>query len=182
MLTAIFSLALLQAGAAEAPSDTSATQPSTAAPTSTCTTIGHQGFDFWVGEWEVYPNGQDTKVADSRIERVHNGCAVIENWMPLSGQSGTSLNHYDVSGQRWHQKWVGSVPGAVEFVGGLVGGQMVLTGNWPSPSAPHALVRMTYTKNEDGSVRQHGESSTDHGLSWQTAFDFIYRPRNPSES
>jgi len=36
---------------------------------------------------------------------------------------------------------------------------------------------MSYTANEDGSVRQFGESSTDHGVSWQSAFDFTYRPK-----
>lgn len=36
---------------------------------------------------------------------------------------------------------------------------------------------MTYTTNPDGSVRQHGESSTDHGVSWQSSFDLLYRPK-----
>ncbi len=153
-----------------------ATVPS--APQS-CDSGANAGFDFWVGEWDVFPAGGDGKVGTSRIERVHNGCAVIEHWMPLTGQTGTSLNHYDASSGVWKQKWVGSSPGAVEFSGGVTNGRMVLTGNWPSPQFPHALVRMTYTKNDDGSVRQFGESSTDHGVSWQTAFDFIYRPKTP---
>ncbi|QUL38572.1 hypothetical protein [Erythrobacter sp. JK5] len=154
--------------------------PPPPAPPPPCASEGHAGFDFWVGEWEVYPNGRDTKVAESRIERKHNGCAVIENWMPLSGQGGTSLNHYDAATGQWHQKWVGSAPGAVEFVGGTTERGMVLTGNWPSPQAPHTLVRMTYTTRDDGSVRQFGEASTDHGVSWQASFDFIYRPRQES--
>ncbi len=174
MLESLAVFLLLQSAGGE----TSAPPP---AP-PTCTTEAHAGFDFWVGEWEVFPNGQDRKVAESRIERKHNGCAIIENWMPLNGQGGTSLNHYDAASGRWNQKWVGSSPGAVEFVGGVVEGKMVLTGNWPSPGAPQTLVRMTYTANEDGSVRQHGEASTDHGLSWQTAFDFIYRPKDPDET
>ncbi|MDA0819775.1 MAG: hypothetical protein O3C52_05905 [Proteobacteria bacterium] len=47
----------------------------------------------------------------------------------------------------------------------------------PSPGALHTLVRMSYTVNEDGSVRQFGEPSTDHGVSWQSAFDFTCRPK-----
>lgn len=173
MLTFLTTLAMLQAAPATAP----AAQP--AAPPA-CDKVVHAGFDFWVGEWDVYPNGQETKVADSRIERKHNGCAVIENWMPLSGRTGSSLNHYDVASGRWHQKWVGSSPGAVEFTGGVVDGKMVLTGYWPGANGPgqDALVRMSYTRNEDGSVRQHGEASTDHGISWQTSFDFLYRPKD----
>ncbi|MCK0128219.1 hypothetical protein [Erythrobacter sp. F6033] len=150
---------------------------SAATPPPSCDSEAHAGFDFWVGQWDVYPNGQETKVAESRIERSHNGCAVVENWMPASGQTGTSLNHYDKQAGVWRQKWVGSSPGAVEFTGGVVDGQMVLIGNWPSPSAPHSLVRMTYSKEEGGAVRQFGEVSTDHGLTWQTSFDFLYRPK-----
>ena len=169
MLLSLSAILLLQSAPAETPA------PPAAPPA--CDTEGHAGLDFWVGEWDVYPNGRDTKVADSKIERKHNGCAVLENWMPLRGQGGTSLNHFDAESGQWYQKWVGSSPGAVEFVGGVTDGRMVLTGNWPSPGAPQTLIRMSYSKNEDGSVRQHGEASTDHGLSWQTSFDFIYRPK-----
>ena len=169
MLLSLSAVLLLQSTSAETPA-----QP--AAPPA-CDTEGHAGFDFWVGDWDVFPNGRDTKVANSKIERKHDGCAVLENWMPLRGQGGTSLNHFDAESGQWYQKWVGSSPGAVEFVGGVTDGKMVLTGNWPQPGAPHTLIRMSYSKIEDGSVRQHGEASTDHGLSWQTSFDFIYRPK-----
>ena len=48
---------------------------------------------------------------------------------------------------------------------------MVISGKWGGP-----LVRMSYSKNADGSVRQHGEQSTDEGKTWATSFDFTYRP------
>lgn len=55
---------------------------------------------------------------------------------------------------------------------------MVLVGNWKGVNGPgkDAIIRMSYSKNADGSVRQLGEQSTDHGLSWQPNFDFTYRP------
>ncbi len=167
-------LLVLQASGADA-----SQQPATpAAPPPNCQTEKHAGFDFWLGEWDVYSASDlETKVANSRIERKHNGCAVLENWMPLSGAGGTSLNHYDTAAGQWKQKWVGSAPIAVEFTGGVADGAMVLVGNWPSPTVPHLLIRMTFTPKEDGSVRQHGEASSDHGLTWQTSFDFLYRPK-----
>ena len=177
MLTTI--LALIAQQAAQVP-PTEPTPPHPA-PAPACTSELHGQFDFWVGEWDVEPNGRDTLVAHSRIEKKHGGCAIVETWMPLRGLGGTSLNHVDPQTGIWHQKWVGSAPGAVEFTGGLTDGTMVLTGNWPSPNAPHQLIRMSYTPNEDGSVRQHGEASTDHGLTWQTSFDFIYRPKETRE-
>ena len=57
-------------------------------------------------------------------------------------------------------------------------GKMVLTGYWSGvgPNGEDGLIRMTYTPSNDSSVRQHGELSLDHGLSWSDSFDFIYRP------
>lgn len=175
-MTAEFITALLVAQAAPVPPPPVVTPPSVSPPA--CDSEGHAGFDFWVGEWNVYGANREQMVARSTIVRRHNGCAVIEHWQPLRGQGGTSLNSYDAASGQWHQKWVGSSPGAVDFIGGVVERKMVLTGNWPSPQVPHQLIRMTYTANEDGSVRQFGEGSTDHGLTWTTSFDFLYRPRS----
>ena len=60
---------------------------------------------------------------------------------------------------------------------------MVLTGHWANVVAKgqDGLIRMTYTPKPDGSVRQHGEQSIDHGLTWATSFDFIYKPRKAGE-
>lgn len=142
-----------------------------------CAAAEYAQFDFWVGEWDVYPTGKDKKVAESRIEKLYNGCAVRENWMPLSGQAGGSLNSFDRDTAQWRQIWVDSNGGWVEFKGGLEGKAMVLTGLWRHAGGPgkHALTRMTYTRGEDGSVRQLGEQSTDSGKNWQPSFDFTYR-------
>ncbi|MGN3973398.1 hypothetical protein [Tsuneonella sp. SYSU-LHT278] len=135
-------------------------------------------FDFWVGEWDVYPNGKDVQVARSKVEKLYSGCAVRENWMPLKGGGGGSLNAFDPVSGLWHQTWVGSAPGSVHFTGGPSGDRMVLTGRWKGsgPNGEDGLARMTYSRL-DGSVRQQGEFSGDHGLTWQTTFDLIYRPR-----
>jgi hypothetical protein len=147
-------------------------------PPPACDTAGHRAFDFWVGEWDVYPSGGDTLVAHSRIEKLYAGCAIRENWMPLKGAGGGSLSNLDPATGRWHQTWVASAPGRVEFEGGPVDGAMVMTGYWANLNGPgkDALVRMTYSKLPDGSVRQFGQASTDHGVTWQTSFDFSYRP------
>lgn len=153
-----------------------------APPPAPCADAPHAAFDFWVGEWDVYPNGKDTLVAHSKIEKLYGGCAIRENWMPLKGSGGGSLSNLDPGTGRWHQTWIGSAPGRVEFDGGAVAGKMVLTGFWSGVGGPgkDGLVRMTYTPRGDGSVRQFGEVSYDHGLTWSTSFDFIYRPHKPA--
>lgn len=147
-------------------------------PPAGCTTEEYAAFDFWVGEWNVTPNGQDQQVATSRIEKVAGGCAIRETWMPNNGPGGVSLTTRDPDSGTWNQLWVGSTPGRVFFEGGPVDGEMVLIGYWGADaSGTPQMIRMTYSLQDDGSVRQHGELSTDHGGTWGNAFDFIYRPR-----
>ncbi len=157
-----------------------ALQASSPAKPATCASAEYRQMDFWVGEWEVTPNVKGaTPVADSRIEKLYGGCGIRENWMPRQGTGGGSLNSYDPGDDRWHQRWLDSAGGTVDFVGGLAGKEMVLTGWWKNIGGPgkHALIRMRYALQDDGSVRQHGEQSVDHGLNWTTSFDFIYRPK-----
>ena len=173
MILSLASLLLTQAAAAQ----TSPAQP--AAPPS-CTGPEHAALDFWVGDWDVYPNGKDNLVAHSKIEKLYNGCAIRENWMPLRGNGGGSLSGFDPATGRWHQTWIGSAPGVVGFEGGPADGKMVLTGWWAGsgPNGEDGLTRMTYSRVEGGAVRQHGEFSADHGVTWQPSFDFIYRPHD----
>jgi hypothetical protein len=147
------------------------------APPPACNGPEHRQFDFWVGRWDVYRTGDTVLRAHSLIESLHGGCVIRERWMPLQGEGGGSLNHYDRSEGRWHQSWMDSSNGHVTFAGGLVGGKMVLTGFWEDANGPgkHGLVRMTYSRLDGGSVRQFGEISTDHGVSWSPFFDFTYR-------
>jgi hypothetical protein len=143
-----------------------------------CDAPEHRQFDFWVGDWNVVQTGKDVQVATSRIERVYSGCVIRENWMPVQGTAGGSLNMFDARDRIWRQTWADSSGSWVEFTGGMQGEAMVLTGAWRGGSGPGKdnLTRMTYTRNADGSVRQLGEASIDRGKTWGPSFDFTYRP------
>ena len=151
-----------------------AAQTAPPGPAPACTAPEFKQFDFWVGDWDVYPTGQERLVAHSRIEKLYNGCAIRENWMPLNGQTGGSLNTYVASAKQWRQLWTDSSASWAEFRGGFEGRAMVLTGTGFAPNG--ALTRMTYMLRADGSVRQFGENSADGGKSWTPSFDFTYRP------
>jgi hypothetical protein len=139
-----------------------------AAAAAPCTSPEYHQFDFWAGHWDVYnPKGQ--MVAHSLIEKVY-GCGIRENWMPIGKPGGGSLSIYVPEENGWEQFWIDGQGTRASFKGGWNGSAMVITGNWGGP-----LVRMTYSKNDDGSVRQFGEQSSDDGKSWKPSFDFTYR-------
>ena len=155
-------------------------QKAVAPPKTGCDTSESRQWDFWVGKWEVRPNGADKIIAHSLIEKKYSGCAIRENWMPVGKEltgGGGSLSGYDPRSKQWRQTWYDSGGSRVQLDGGLVRGVMTITGNWPNYSGPgkDALVRMRYQLQPDGQVRQWGDASTDGGKTWRAAFDFLYR-------
>jgi hypothetical protein len=158
MIAAVAALALAQAAPAASP----------------CAAAEYHQFDFWAGKWDVY-NLKGQMVAHSLIEPVY-GCGIRENWMPIGKPGGGSLSIYVPGERRWEQFWIDAQGTRAYFTGGWNGSAMVITGKWGGP-----LVRMTYSKNADGSVRQFGEQSADEGKSWSPSFDFTYRPAKGAE-
>jgi len=141
-----------------------------APPPPACQSVEHRQFDFWLGVWDVYqPNGQ--KAGESRIESIGAGCALLENWEGRGGFSGKSLNSYDRTDKLWHQTWVDSSGSRLVIAGSLVERQMVLSSD---PASAGPLQRITWTPNDDGSVRQFWESSADAGKTWAVQFDGKY--------
>jgi hypothetical protein len=131
-------------------------------------------FDFWIGDWEV--TRPDGKVAGyNRIVAINGGRALLENWTSAAGSfAGKSLNSYDASAKKWKQFWVDTAGTVLELSGGIVDGKMVLAGTTRTLRGGEVQQRITWTPNDDGSVRQHWEQSTDGGTTWTTAFDGHY--------
>lgn len=145
-------------------------------PGATCEGERHAEFDFWVGDWAVTNPAGDT-VGHDRIERVSRGCALLENWSSANGWDGKSLNFLDPATGTWHQVWVGADGAVLRLAGGLERpGRMILTGE-PRPSrGATVLDRITWTLQEDGTVEQVWDISTDAGVTWQTTFRGVHHP------
>lgn len=142
------------------------------APPPACQSAEYRQFDFWIGTWDVFqPNGD--KAGENRIEPISAGCALLENWSGRGGFTGKSLNIYDSTDKRWHQTWVDSSGSLLMIAGNLVDKRMVLGSETGS-----AHQRITWTPNDDGSVRQLWESSSDGGKTWAVLFDgkYVRRP------
>ncbi len=132
-------------------------------------------FDFWVGEW-LPRNPQGITVGTSSVQLILSSCVVFENWeTPVS--AGKSFNLYDVRDGKWHQTWVDNKGLITHYVGGLVDGKMVLVSE-SMANGRKGLAKMTFSKLENGDVRQHGEASSDGGKTWTTSFDFTYVRKN----
>lgn len=140
-------------------------------------------FDFWVGDWDVRPNGAPAGGPSSRnnITLEENGCVVQEHWVGLGGSTGQSFNIFDRSIGKWRQTWVDNGGGQHDYVGGLVGKNMVLEGTIPAPNGAlgRVPVRLTLFNVSKDTVRQFSETSADSGKTWTTNYDLIYVRRAP---
>src|SRR5689334_9839982 len=108
-------------------------------PPPGCDTPESHQFDFWVGKWEVHPNGADKIIAHSLIEKRYTGCAIRENWMPVGQEvagGGGSLSLYDSRLKKWRQTWVDSSGTRVDLDGGFANGVMTIIGGWQNFNGP----------------------------------------------
>ena len=138
----------------------------------------HRGFDFWIGQWDVSAAGQTAGSSDVRL--ILGDCVVFENWESAAGMSGKSFNFYDAGEQHWRQIWVDDTGSVIEFTGQIVAGAMLYTATTRDPdSGEQTRHRLTFTSNEDGTVRQLWEQSAGTDETWQVAFDGRYE-RQPA--
>lgn len=142
-----------------------------------CSAEEHRQFDFWIGSWDVFdPEGR--QVGTSHITMELNGCALHESWESLGGpHRGHSYNLYDRSSGRWHQTWVDNSGLLLQLDGGLVEERMILEGATADGDGDETLNRITWSPEDDGTVRQRWEVSEDGGETWSIVFDGRYVER-----
>jgi hypothetical protein len=140
-----------------------------------CDTPQHAGFDFWIGDWDVYlPDG--SHAGTNHIERILGGCVVYESWQSArSGFAGRSFNTYDTASGRWSQVWVDSDGNTIHFSGRRHGNVMSMTATHATGKGT-VYYRMSYTVNDDGTLRQLWRQSRDR-RTWDVLFDGQYRRR-----
>ena len=143
----------------------------------TCSAEEHRQFDFWIGTWDVFdPDGRQVGMNVIRMDL--NGCVLHESWQSLSSpHRGHSYNIYDRSTGRWHQTWVDNAGLLLQLDGGVVDGNMVMEGATRDPDGQETLNRITWSPEDDGTVRQLWEMSDDGGETWDVAFDGRYVKR-----
>ena len=129
-------------------------------------------FDFWIGDWDVTAGGQ--VAGTNSIQPILDGCVLQETWAGASGSAGSSLNFYNVQTKEWEQFWVWRAGTVIHTKGIYADGKMVLEGKSQNQEGNTQMNRITWSENEDGTVRQFWEVSQDDGETWSTSFDGLY--------
>ena len=140
-----------------------------------CCTEQHAEFDFWIGTWEV-TNPDGSKAGTNKIEKAQGQCVLQENWSSATpGYTGTSNNFYNLKTKQWEQIWIDNQGSTLHMKGTKVGKQMILrTDDETNAKGKTYFHRITWTDNDDGSVRQLWETITaDSEIT--VAFDGLYK-------
>ncbi len=147
-------------------------------PPPTCDGPEYRQFDFWLGSWDVL--GADRKALEGTndITLEENGCLIHEHWKASDGtQIGQSFNFFDRQDKQWHQVWVESHGGVLALAGRYEKQQLVYLGSRTDAQGKAVMQKLTFFRNDDGTVRQLWESSADAGKSWKVVFDGLYKKR-----
>ncbi len=181
MVTAVVTLALVESTLVPL-SRLSAQQTAVVADTTIgapCRAAAYRAFDFWLGRWEVRTT-DGTIGGHNTITRGNRGCTLNESYSTPGGYAGQSINTYDAGSARWSQTWT-DVSGLVLHLYGSSPrpGVMQLQGERTARNGSAALDRITWTRLDDGRVRQFWEGSTDGGTTWTVAFDGYYSRVKP---
>jgi tetratricopeptide (TPR) repeat protein len=138
-------------------------------------------FDFWLGEWEVYPNGTNVLVGTSKIEMASGGCMILENWTAIGGvpHNGKSMNYVNPQAGKWEQLWIGS--GGInqnnpqKFINGVYKDSAMRFDFEQVSAQGKQTGRFIFFNEGPNQVRQFNEVSSDGGKTWTTVYDFVYK-------
>ena len=144
----------------------------------------YRELDFWVGTWDVRPNGapESSTPSTNVVTSEFDGCVIHEHWSGL-GSAGESFNLWDATRDAWFQTWVDNSGGPHEYRGHREGNALIYFGESPPPAGlgfdPKLRVktRLTFFSEAPDRVRQLSERTLDDGQSWTVNYDLIYTRR-----
>jgi hypothetical protein len=144
-----------------------------------CSAAEYRQFDFWVGDWDAFDvDNPDKAVARNRVDRILDGCVLLEDYQGTNGSHGQSFTIYDASRKVWHQTWVTNRGQLLTIEGKMQDGEIVLNGADLTADGKERQVRGVW-KPVNGAVRETAVTSTDGGRTWEPWFDLWFRPHKP---
>ncbi len=142
-----------------------------------CCSEDHKAFDFWIGEWEVFQS-DGSQVGINVITKEQDSCILRENWTSSNGTfTGSSTNFYNKQANQWEQLWIDNTGSHLHLKGHRTGNQMILLSDQIArEDKPPYVNRITWTLNEDGTVRQLWDVLVAQEVE-SVVFDGIYRKK-----
>jgi hypothetical protein len=132
-------------------------------------------FDFWIGEWDVYPAGSNQLVGSSSIQMGSGGCFILENWTAIGfTNTGKSMNFVDPTANKWKQVWVGSGGTVTEYINGVYKDSVMEFESSSASAMGIMKIRFRFFNQGSNQVRQFQEYSTDDGKTWNVSYDLTY--------
>lgn len=138
-----------------------------------CCDEAHQQFDFWVGDWAVVDTAGN-QVGENTITKVEANCILQEKWRGSSGGTGTSTNYFDASDSTWNQLWIDNTGSVLKLKGKLKNGVMVLKSDIQQGQNGEYYSQISWTPNNDGTVRQLWEVFDKDGKPLRILFNGVY--------
>lgn len=162
-----------------------------------CTQAEARQFDFWIGDWDIEakrrPPGGGQWVPNevwvgTRVRPDLGNCVLIEESLDINGADtlvvGMSLTSYNVHLGKYQQLWADRKGNALEHVGALEDGRMVLyleptasDGEALTALKPTTLIRMVFEDIEADRLVWRYEYSVDEGHTWTGTSEAIYTRR-----
>ena len=134
-------------------------------------------FDFWIGEWNVYPTGGYRRSGRSVIQRTDGGCTIVENWTSLNSPlsyTGKSLNFFNQATGAWQQYWRGSAGDYLFSDEGVYKDGAMRFKIKNKDAKGEFIANFIFYNQGPDRVRQFQERSYDSGKTWQTSLDLTY--------
>jgi tetratricopeptide (TPR) repeat protein len=128
-------------------------------------------FDFWVGEWDVQVGGQT--VGTNVIQRLEDGCIIMENWTGRGGSTGRSMNIYVPLIKKWRQIYMSNGQVVWDMSGEYRDGAMRYEGEILAPNGKR-MTRVVFYNLAPDRVRHTQDDSTDGGKTWANVWDSVY--------
>lgn len=140
-----------------------------------CCSDDHKSFDFWVGKW-VVTNPDGSPAGTNLIEKKQDNCVIMENWTSAqAGYTGTSYNFFNGQTGKWEQIWIDNQGQSLHMRGNREANQMIMKTDWQTDRSGNSFYhRITWTLNDDGTVRQLWETINDN-KQVTISFDGLYK-------
>ena len=145
-------------------------------------------FDFWVGEWELTWDSQQTGGAEgqegkgtNKIYRILGECVIHENFTAADGSLiGQSWSMYNPRTREWRQTWVDNQGSYLLFTGKFENGEMELRTAPVERNGQTFISRMVFRNIEANSINWDWQRSTDNGETWVDVWNIEYQRKAKS--